>query len=138
MHKTITIQSSHELVHKLCSDILAHVRHNNFSQEDIFGIHLALEEALINAVKHGNKLDPHKRVSVKYNIIADKFEISITDEGDGFKPEEVPDPRCGQNLYKITGRGLLLMRSYMDSVEYNKIGNCVRMTKYRSKLKSKK
>jgi serine/threonine-protein kinase RsbW len=138
MHKTIVIQSSHDLVHKLCTDVLCEVKRNDFSQDDIFGIHLAIEEAMINAVKHGNMDNPLKHISVKYAVTPDKFEISITDEGSGFKPEAVPDPRCPENLYKVTGRGMLLMRAYMDDVEYNEAGNCVRMIKYKEKAKSKK
>jgi serine/threonine-protein kinase RsbW len=135
MHRTAVIQSSHDLVHKLCREILAEVKRNDFDQDDVFGIHLAIEEALINAVKHGNREDPLKQISVTYSITADKFDISITDEGHGFHPETVPDPRCGENLYKVTGRGMLLMRAYMDSVEYNEDGNCVQMTKYSAKSK---
>jgi len=125
------IQSSHELVHKLCREIVGDVKRNNFSKDDIFGIHLAVEEAMINAVKHGNKQDPLKQISVNYSVTPDKFEISIADEGSGFKPETVPDPRCGENLYKATGRGMLLMRAYMDNVEYNQTGNCVHMVRHR-------
>jgi serine/threonine-protein kinase RsbW len=138
MHKTAVIQSSHELVHKLCRDILEEVKRSNFSQNDVFSIHLAIEEAMINAVKHGNKDDQSGKISVEYSISQDKFDISITDEGCGFKPEKVPDPRCDENLYKATGRGLLLMRAYMDSVEYNESGNCVHMIKYRENAKNKK
>ena len=57
----------------------------------------------------------------------------MTDEGDGFDPQAVPDPRYGENLYKIKGRGLLLMRSYMDAVEFNERGNRVRMIRYKNK-----
>jgi serine/threonine-protein kinase RsbW len=137
MHKKIEIQSSHNIVHKLCRDIVKEAKHNDFSSDDIFGIHLAIEEAMNNAVKHGNDEDPHKKIKVDYSITAEKFEISITDEGNGFKPETVPDPRCGENLYKATGRGMLLMRAYMDSVEYTGTGNSVHMIKYKDKPKSK-
>jgi serine/threonine-protein kinase RsbW len=135
MHRTIAIQSSHDTVHKLCQDILAEVKRSDFGGDDVFGIHLAIEEALINAVKHGNKEDPQKQIKVEYSITPQKFDISVTDEGCGFTPEAVPDPRCGENLYKVTGRGLLLMRAYMDSVEYNDAGNCVHMVKYKAKSK---
>jgi serine/threonine-protein kinase RsbW len=131
MQKKVQILSSHDIVHKLCSDIVREAKRSNFSRDDIFGIHLAIEEAMINAVKHGNNEDPQKKIRVDYSITAEKFEISITDEGNGFKPETVPDPRCGENLYKATGRGMLLMRAYMDFVEYAGQGNCVHMIKYK-------
>jgi serine/threonine-protein kinase RsbW len=133
MQKTVVIQSSHELVHKLCKEILEDVKSNQFSPDEMFGIHLSIEEAMMNAVKHGNGDDPHKKIQVEYSLTPNRFDISITDEGGGFRPVEVPDPRCGENLYKPAGRGLLLMRAYMDSVEYNKAGNCVRMVKRKVK-----
>jgi serine/threonine-protein kinase RsbW len=138
MHKTVVIQSSHELVHKLCSEILGEVKNSNFGKDDIFGIHLSLEEALVNAVRHGNNDDPQKKIKVTYSVTPNEFDISITDEGRGFVPEQVPDPRCGENLYKASGRGMLLMRAYMDSVEYNEAGNCVHLVKHRVETKSKK
>ena len=78
-------------------------------------------------------MDPNKRVHVKYLITPEKFDISIKDDGGGFDPDTVPDPRSEENLYKSSGRGLLLMQSYMDLVQYNKSGNCVHMVKYLKK-----
>ncbi|MDO8303160.1 MAG: ATP-binding protein, partial [Sedimentisphaerales bacterium] len=132
------IQSVHDSIHKLCKEILKEVKSNHFSQSDVFGIRLSIEEALINAVRHGNNDNPHKKVCVAYSIAADKFEISIEDEGCGFSPVAVPDPRCGENLYKATGRGLLLIRTYMDSVDYNAAGNIIHMVKYKASVKSEK
>jgi serine/threonine-protein kinase RsbW len=133
MQRTIVIQSSHDLVHQLCKSILNEVKNNHFSSNDIFGIHLALEEAMMNAVKHGNKEDPLKKIQVEYSLTPEMFDISIIDEGSGFTPAGVPDPRCGENLHKPTGRGLLLMKAYMDCVEYNETGNRVHMVKYKNK-----
>ncbi len=67
-----------------------------------------------------------------------KVEISMTDEGRGFDPNAVPDPRYGENLYKAGGRGLLLICSYMDIVEFNERGNRVRMVKYKERPSPKK
>jgi serine/threonine-protein kinase RsbW len=138
MQRTVVIQSSHDLVHQLCKSILDEVKGSHFSSNDIFGIHLALEEAMMNAVKHGNKQDPLKKIRVEYSITPEMFDISIVDEGCGFAPTEVPDPRCGENLYKPAGRGLLLMKAYMDCVEYNEAGNRVHMVKYKEEIKHKK
>jgi len=74
-----------------------------------------------------------KEVKIDYSVGLDKFEVSMTDEGEGFDPAAVPDPRYGENLYKPAGRGLLLMRSYMDVVEFNEGGNSVYMARYRGK-----
>jgi serine/threonine-protein kinase RsbW len=104
---------------------------NQYTTEQIFAVHLALEEAFINAVKHGNNQDLAKKVKIDYCINRDKAEIFVKDEGGGFNPAGVPDPRCGENIYKPNGRGLLLIKSYMDTVEYNEKGDCVHLVKYK-------
>jgi serine/threonine-protein kinase RsbW len=104
---------------------------SGFSEHDIFAIKLALEEALVNAIKHGNQMDPDKRVFIAYQVTPDRFEIRITDEGAGFNPEDVPDPTAIENLERPCGRGLLLMRGFMTVVEYHGCGNCVSMSKVR-------
>lgn len=117
----------------VCHLIMSILEDSGFGKEDVFAVHLALQEAFINAVRHGNQMDPDKEVKIEYLVDSEKFEISVTDEGDGFDPEAVPDPRCEENLYKPNGRGLLLMRAYMDVVEYNEKGNGVRMVRHREK-----
>ena len=109
--------------------ILSVLKANSFSEEDIFAVHLALEEAFINAVRHGHKMDANRCVQIEYSVTLDKVEVTVTDEGEGFDPEAVPDPRFGENLYKPEGRGLFLMRSYMDVVKFNERGNSVCMVK---------
>lgn len=117
----------------VCHLIMSILEDSGFGKEDVFAVHLALQEAFINAVRHGNQMDPDKEVKIEYLVDLGKFEISVTDDGDGFDPEAVPDPRCEENLYKPNGRGLLLMRAYMDVVEYNEKGNGVRMVRYRER-----
>jgi serine/threonine-protein kinase RsbW len=117
----------------VCHLIMSILEDSGFGKEDVFAVHLALQEAFINAVRHGNQMDPDKEVKIEYLVDSEKFEISVTDEGDGFDPEAVPDPRCGENLYKPNGRGLLLMRAYMDVIEYNEKGNGVHMVRYRER-----
>ncbi|MDD5327362.1 MAG: ATP-binding protein [Phycisphaerae bacterium] len=131
--RSIAVESTPSAINEVCRGILPSLEANNFSKEDIFAVHLALEEAFVNAIKHGNKMKPGKEVKVDYSVSSDKVEISITDQGKGFDPEDIPDPRLGENLYKNEGRGLLLMQSYMDVVEFNKSGNCVRMVRYKEK-----
>jgi serine/threonine-protein kinase RsbW len=103
-----------------------------YSEHDIFSIKLALEEALVNAIKHGNQMDPDKRVFVSYTITAERFDIRITDEGPGFNPEEVPDPTAIENIERPCGRGLLLMRGFMTEVQYHGSGNTVSMSKVKA------
>jgi serine/threonine-protein kinase RsbW len=136
VHKSVVIDSSRPAVEHLCSLLLTSAADNNFDGDDIFAIHLALEEALLNAIHHGNKEDAAKQIKVEYVITPQKFDISIEDQGPGFEPNSVPDPRCEENLRKCCGRGLLLIRSYMDKVEYNKTGNCIHMVKHKTKAKN--
>jgi len=117
----------------VCCLIIAMLKESGFGKEDVFAVHLALEEAFINAIRHGNEMDPEKEVKVSYSVDSEKFELWIEDEGSGFDPQSIPDPRCGDNLYKPNGRGLLLMRSYMDVVEHDGRGNRVHMVRFRNK-----
>ena len=134
INRLMVVESIPSAVVEVCRRVLSELKANNFSGDDIFAVHLALEEAFINAVKHGNKMNPDKEIRVDCSVSLDKVEISMADEGDGFDPNAVPDPRCGENLYRPNGRGLLLMRSYMDRVEFNERGNRVRMVRYKEKL----
>jgi serine/threonine-protein kinase RsbW len=102
-----------------------------FTERELFGIKLAVEEALVNAIKHGNQMDRAKFVHVTYHVRPDRFDVQITDEGAGFDPDDVPDPTAPENLERPCGRGLLLMRSYMTEVVYQDRGRAVRMAKVR-------
>ncbi|MHC4332572.1 MAG: ATP-binding protein [Planctomycetota bacterium] len=132
---SMVVESVPSAVEVVCSRILSEVESNDFSQEDVFGVHLALEEAFLNALKHGNKMDSGKEIKIDYLVGGDRVEISLADEGDGFDPANVPDPRRGDNLYKTAGRGVFLMRCYMDVVEFNERGNVVRMVRYKDREK---
>ncbi len=131
LHKSWQLKSTEAEVKKVACEVLKTLEDHEFGEDTVFAVHLSLEEAFINAIKHGNHDDPQKNISVECLITPGKFDISITDEGFGFDPNGVPDPRCSSNLYKSCGRGVLLIRSYMDVVEYNSRGNCIHMVKYR-------
>jgi len=131
--RSIVIESTPSTIVGVCERILSELEANNFSQEDIFAVHLALQESFLNALKHGNKMNAGKEIKIDYLLGSDRIEISMMDEGNGFDPDSVPDPRLGKNLYKTEGRGLLLMRSYMDVVKFNELGNCVHMVRYKEK-----
>ena len=131
--RSIVIESTPSTIVGVCERILSELEANHFSQEDIFAVHLALQEAFLNALKHGNKMNAGKEIKIDYLLGSDRIEISMMDEGNGFDPNSVPDPRLGKNLYKTEGRGLLLMRSYMDVVKFNERGNRVHMVRYKEK-----
>lgn len=133
INSSMVVESRQSAVSQVCGQILSKLKDNSYSKDDIFAIHLTLEEAFLNAVKHGNKSDPTKMVTINYSITPDKVEISITDEGGGFKPDSVADPREGEGLFQPGGRGLLLMNSYMDVVRFNEQGNSVYMVRYKEK-----
>lgn len=121
-----------ETLEGYCRQILDKLDSRFFTAEDFFAIHLSLQEAFINAIKHGNKQDPAKLVHVDFNVTSDKCEVFIADEGAGFDPACLPDPTSNENLLKTSGRGILLIRSYMDFVEFNETGNVLHMIKYSS------
>lgn len=133
IRRSIVVESVPSAIVGVCRQILSELEANNFDDEDVFAVHLALQEAFLNALKHGNKMEADKEIKIDYSIGVDKIEISMTDEGNGFEPESVPDPRHGENLYRTEGRGLFLIRSYMDVVRFNERGNCVHMVRYKER-----
>jgi serine/threonine-protein kinase RsbW len=116
----------------LLDELLTRLGDSGWPEEDKFGIHLAVEEALMNAIKHGNQRDPEKFVNVQYQLSGETLRVAITDEGEGFDPDDVPDPTLDENLELPSGRGLMLMRTFMSRVEYNDKGNRVFMEKRKS------
>jgi serine/threonine-protein kinase RsbW len=114
---------------QILDELLANLSENGWGEEHTFGIHLAVEEALMNAIKHGNQRDPEKSVYVFYGVSSEKLRIVIEDEGEGFNPSDVPDPTLEENLELPSGRGLMLMNTFMSLVEYNEKGNRVEMRK---------
>ena len=102
-----------------------------WSPSDIFAIHLAAEEAIVNAIVHGNKLDPTKTVRVACIVSPNLARIEVTDEGAGFDPGSVPDCRLEERLEAPGGRGVMLMRTFMTRIEYSGRGNRVLMEKQR-------
>lgn len=109
--------------------ILKQVQAHRYFPHSEYAIRLALEEGLINAIKHGNRLDPGKRVHVEAHVTAEQAEIIIEDEGPGFERSVVPDPTLTENLEKCSGRGILLIEAYMDKVEWSQGGRRLRMIK---------
>ena len=104
---------------------------HGWSPSDIFAIHLAVEEALVNAIVHGNRLDASKRVHVDCLVSADMVRVGISDEGPGFDPGAVPDCTLDERLESPSGRGVMLMRTFMTRIEYNAKGNAVVLEKIR-------
>ena len=89
---------------------------------------VAVMEAVNNAINHGNKRDENKMVDVCFEKESDTLIITVTDEGTGFNPELIPDPTKPENIEKISGRGVFLMRRLSDGIEFNEAGNSVKMS----------
>jgi CheY-like chemotaxis protein len=86
---------------------------------------LAMEEAIVNAVRHGNRDDPARRVRLRWHVNRERALVEVEDEGEGFDPQHLPDPCAPENLERPGGRGVLLMRSYTSWLRYNPRGNRV-------------
>ncbi len=112
-------------------EIFQQLAKHQFSDEAQFAIKLALEEALANAVKHGNAEDATKCVTIRFAITREKAVFIIRDEGPWFVPEHIPDPTTTDRLQNPSGRGIMLIRAYMDKVQFRDDGREIYFEKYR-------
>ena len=94
----IEIPSIYTQAKKVEDGIIAAARTHGYGEEDIFALQLSLEEALSNAIRHGNKQYPDKSITIRYYVNRDRIDIYIADEGTGFNPIKVPDPTIAENL----------------------------------------
>lgn len=103
-----------------------------YSMRDVFAMRLSLEEGITNAIRHGNKFASDKNVIIRCDISTEKMRVVIVDEGDGFDPEDVPDPTLEEFIERPCGRGLMLMRAYLNLCEYSDGGRCLTMERERN------
>ncbi len=103
-----------------------------FTDRDRFSIRLALEEGVVNAIKHGHGGDTSKPVRVGFAVLPHEVQIQIEDQGNGFNPDDLPDPLADENLERCCGRGVFLIRAYATWVRYNERGNCVTFCRRKS------
>lgn len=122
--------SSVNEINSVIDTLIQEMQQQGFSEKEIFGMRLSLEEAIVNSIKHGHKYDHSKQVTVDSKWDDGVFTVRIEDQGEGFNPDEVPDPL--DNLEKPSGRGVFLMRHYTN-VAYNTIGNCVTLSKVKKR-----
>ena len=123
-----SVEKAEELTAQVCSRA-------GFDEEEQHRIGMAVHESVINAVRHGNKNDPRKSVRLEFQVHPDRLEIRIRDEGQGFDLESIPDPLEAENLLNVSGRGIFLIRAFVDEfrVRYIQgIGTEVTMVKYRN------
>ena len=118
--------------HNLIGEVMEAVRAEQWNDKDLFAIELALEESLTNAVRHGNGSDPSKNVRFDFKLSQNMIYVRIEDEGIGFSPESLADPREADNQLLEAGRGVLLIRHFATRVTWNDRGNVIEFEKDRS------
>jgi len=128
----ITIPSDVSEGQRVQERIVQMLEERDFTDRDVFGVRLALEEAIVNAIKHGNKYADDKQVTIAWELDDSCVKIKIEDEGPGFDPEDVPDPTLLENLERPCGRGIMLMKNFMTLCEYQDSGRRVVLEKART------
>lgn len=118
--------------HAAIAELLVELENAGWATRDIYGIHLALEEALVNAIRHGNRSDINKEVGLRFYLNDNRLLMEIEDEGAGFDPAKLPDPTEDEFLDRPNGRGVLLIRTFMTRVDYLGRGNLCVMEKVKT------
>lgn len=129
----LSLPSHLDSIEKAVTEATKFASQLGFTDDALFAIDLALREAVANAVKHGNKFDETKNVNLMIKETGSGLEIAVRDFGRGFEVEDVPDPTNPENLLKASGRGILFMNNFMDSIEWlhHEQGTTVKMLKKR-------
>jgi len=109
-------------------------REAGFDEDTASQVAMIAREAVINAILHGNKKDPDKRVRVGFELTDEALKITVADEGEGLDPDTVPDPCAPENIMRSSGRGIFLMRAIMDEVHFHQLkpGTEIELVKYRA------
>jgi serine/threonine-protein kinase RsbW len=128
----VVIPSDLRIARRLEERILQEAEACGYSPELAFAIRLALEEAIVNAHKHGNGSDPTRQIVVSYDVNPQRVVIRVRDEGQGFNPAGVPDPTSPDRISLPNGRGIMLMHAYLDKLTFNEQGNEVQLVKEKS------
>ncbi|MDR9415314.1 MAG: ATP-binding protein [Gracilimonas sp.] len=128
LFQTLTLQSTYEEVERIEKLLNSLQEKLGFGDQFYARLMLGVSEAATNGILHGNKLDASKTVVVNTYIDDNKLIFETTDEGDGFDPDEIPDPLAEENLLKTSGRGVFLMKEYADDVKYSEGGTRLTLT----------
>lgn len=123
------LPSAISLMHIVLEYLMKRVEKLGVIKPERSNLFVALDEAFVNAVKHGNKYDAKKLVRIAAEVSKQEAKFTIEDEGDGFDVTNIPDPLDPQNLFKTSGRGVLFIYNIMDEVKYNDRGNRLTMVK---------
>lgn len=126
---TLKIPSDISCVGRTSGEIIEFVKPYGLTETDIFNVRLSVEEALRNAIEHGNKSNKALPVEVEYCVRDNKLEVTVEDKGNGFDFKKLPDPTEGENMLRESGRGIFLIKRLMDEVTFNRKGNRIVMKK---------
>ncbi len=96
-------------------------RFMGFDEDSSHWIGMSVRESVTNAIQHGNKLDQNKKVDIRFEVSPEQLDVYVTDQGNGFRIEDLPSPLDPENLLKPSGRGIFYIRSFMDSVEFRQL-----------------
>ncbi len=131
MHENIEFElpSAISLMHIVLEYLMKRVEKLGVIKPEQSNLFVALDEAFVNAVKHGNKFDAQKLVRITAEVSKQEARFTIEDEGEGFDVKNIPDPLDPENLFKTSGRGVLFIYNIMDEVKYNDRGNRLTMVK---------
>lgn len=131
LHENIEFElpSAISLMHIVLDYLMKRVEKLGVVKSEQSNLFVALDEAFVNAIKHGNKFDARKMVRITAEVSKQEARFTIEDEGEGFDINAIPDPLDPQNLFKTTGRGVLFIYNIMDEVKYNERGNRLTMIK---------
>ena len=121
--------SAISLMHSILDYLMKRVEKVGIVEAENSNLFIALDEAFVNAIKHGNKFDANKIVRISAEVSPTEARFTIEDEGEGFNVSEIPDPTNPENLFKASGRGVLIIHNIMDEVKYNERGNRLTMIK---------
>lgn len=131
------IPSAISLMHSILDYLMKRVEKVGVVDAENSNLFIALDEAFVNAVKHGNKFDAAKNVRIAAEVSPKEARFTVEDEGEGFDVNSIPDPLDPENLFKTSGRGVLLIHNIMDEVKYNERGNKLEMIKKSEAEKAK-
>jgi anti-sigma regulatory factor (Ser/Thr protein kinase) len=129
--RRLTLQHSSELW-ELIEKLEDWMRVLSYERDDLFAVRVILFEAVNNALRHGNGNEPGKLVHVRYLVTPTEVLVEVRDQGKGFDPSALPDPRKDENVRRLHGRGVLLMRSFATWLSFNREGNQVTLCRQRT------
>jgi serine/threonine-protein kinase RsbW len=134
LHEALTLPSTLSTVEIVEAKATEYAEKAGFDEDTASQISMVSREAAVNAVLHGNKMDPNKQVRATFSLTSKDLTIQVADEGEGFDPTSVPDPLSPEGLLRPSGRGIFLMRAIMDEVNFRKLspGAEITLVKHRN------